>query len=232
LKPFYNKQVCPLSVKKTKKEKVAGHRTSRLQSGKPFRVGLTGGIGAGKSLVLKFLAKKRIPVIQTDSIGHQLLGQKMIQRIILKKFGKSVFGKNDVISRKKLAGRIFSDPPKLRKLNALLHPAIRKKVTEWVLKVSRTSKPPILVVVEVPLLFETGYHRDFDGCLCVSAPLVLRRKRLMKRGWNLQEIRRREKFQWSQSRKNRMADWAIFNRGSQKDLKYAVNRWIKKVEQP
>lgn len=107
-----------------------------------------------------------------------------------------------------------------------MHPAIRKKVADWVKIQSKTLPGSSVLVVEVPLIFERGYYRAFDGVISVSSPKALRRKRLLKRGWSLAEIHRREKSQWSQTRKNRKADWVIFNQRSQKDLKYAVGQWF------
>lgn len=194
---------------------------------KALKIGLTGGIGAGKSLVLKILKEKGIPVLQTDHLGHQLLEKREFSNSIVRHFGKKVLGKGGQIDRRKLGREVFQDASKRGKLNRLLHPEILKRVRSWVRRQSRTSFP--LLVVEVPLLFESGFDRFFDGVLCVSAPLDLRRKRLLKRGLDPAEIKRWEKSQWPQSRKDRMADWVIFNQKSTKELKYAVNRWIESL---
>lgn len=193
---------------------------------RPPKIGLTGGIGAGKSLVLEFLRQKGIPVLQTDHLGHQLLGEKEFSRSIVRYFGKGVLGKNGKIDRGKLSLQVFSFPSKREKLNHLLHPEILRRVGDWAKREARRIPPPPLLVVEVPLLFESGSNRMFDGILCVSAPLDLRRKRLLKRGLRLAEIKRREKSQWSQTKKNRAADWVIFNPWGRKELKCAVNRWL------
>lgn len=196
---------------------------------RPFRIGLTGGIGSGKSLVLECLKRKGIPVLQTDHLGHQLLKESGVRKALAREFGKGILSLRGPIDRKKLARLVFQDPSKLKRLNAVLHPAIRKRVAEWVRHQARKPSPPERVVVEVPLLFEGGYYRSFDGALCVSAPSALRHQRLIRRGWSRGEIHRREKTQWPQARKNRMADWVIFNRGTRKELEYAVDRWLQKV---
>ena len=194
---------------------------------KTLKIGLTGGIGSGKSLVLKLLAKRGVPVLQTDIIGHQLLRKRSFARELTSKFGKSILNGKGQVDRPQLARIVFSDPRKRNTLNGLSHPLVRQEVARWIQ--SQEKKGRSMVVVEVPLLFERGYFRSFDRVLSVSAPRLVRQKRLLKRGWNSKEILRREKFQWSQNRKNKAADWVIFNQGTQKDLKYAVDQWLLKI---
>ncbi len=192
---------------------------------RPLLIGLTGGIGAGKSLVLELLREKGVPVLQTDHLGHQLLSEKAFARSIVRRFGKGVLGKNGRIDRQKLGREVFNNAARRVQLNRLSHPEILRRVELWARRQARMS-PRAPLVVEVPLLFESGLGRFFDGVLCVSAPLGLRRKRLLKRGWSLEEIKRREKSQWAQAPKNKKSDWVIFNRNGRKELKYAVNRWL------
>ena len=198
---------------------------------RPLKIGLTGGIGSGKSLVLELLRLEKVPVLQTDQLGHQLLGEKIFARSVARKFGKGVLDGKGTIDRKKLGEIVFRQPARRLELNRLLHPEIRRRVQQWVEAQGRKTRPATFVVVEVPLLFEYGFNRFFDRVLCVSAPPALRRKRLLKRGWTLGDIRRREGSQWTQARKNREADWVIFNQGSRKELKYAVQRWLLLVQQ-
>lgn len=189
-----------------------------------MKIGLTGGMGAGKSLVLNLLAQRGIQSLQTDGIGHQVLKKPEIRERLIKKFGKSVIGKNRSIDRARLAQVVFQDPKGQKTLGKILHPWIRQEVKKWVLRQEKKSRP--FVIVEVPLLFENGFYRFFDKSLSVSASWDIRKKRLLKRGWNLNEIRRRERFQWSQARKNRKADWVIYNDGDRKELKASVDRWF------
>lgn len=193
---------------------------------KPLKIGLTGGIGAGKSLVLKILEREGVPVLQTDSLGHRLLEEKKFSSSLFRIFGKSILDGEGKIDRQKLGEKVFQDPGGREKLNEIMHPEIRKRVAKWIEGQARRSLPFGLVVVEVPLLFERGFNRAFDGVLCVSAPLETRRKRLLKRGWDPVEIRKRERAQWSQTRKNKKADWIISNRRGTKELKAAVGRWL------
>ena len=193
-----------------------------------LKIGLTGGIGSGKSSVLKILAERGVPALQTDSIGHELLKKPVIKNELVRRFGRTILGRDRQIDRKALAREVFPDPRRQRALNQLLHPVIRKVVSNWMAR--QQKKGFSFAVVEVPLLFERGYNRSFDGVLSVSTPRDLRRKRLLKRGWGLAEIRRRENFQWTQSQKDKKADWVIFNRDGLKALKYAVHQWLEKIE--
>lgn len=196
----------------------------------PLKIGLTGGIGAGKSLVLDFLRTRGVPVLQADILGHQLLQDKNISKRLLGYFGSEILGKKGRIDRQKLGRIVFRDRRAQKKLNALMHPQIREKVADWFEGQVQKTKTPVLVVVEVPLLFEGGFYRWFDGTLCISAPSIIRRERLSRRGWSLSEIRRRERLQWSQTIKNQKADWVIFNQGTPKDLKYAVDQWLDDIK--
>jgi len=195
----------------------------------PLKIGLTGGMASGKSLVLRFLAQKGIPVLQTDQLGHQLLKDKKASAAIYRRFGKEVFGRGGRVDRKKLGLAVFRKAAKLRQLNALLHPVILNQVREWTRQqASRPLSRPLLVV-EVPLLYESRFDHYFDGVLCVSAPRELRRKRLLRKGFSLSQIRLREKSQWTQSQKDKRADWVILNRKGIKELKYGVDRWLRQL---
>ena len=195
---------------------------------KPFKVGLTGGIGSGKSTVLKLISKMKVPVLQTDLIGHKIINEKNIKNELVNKFGNEIVGKNGKVNRRILGRKVFQNPRKQKWLNELIHPLIRKFVFFWIKRQQKLSFP--IVVVEVPLLFERGYFRQFDGVLSVSAPGQVRRKRLSKRGWTKMEIFRREKLQWTQSKKNEKADWVIINQNFLKDLKYSVDRWLETIK--
>jgi dephospho-CoA kinase len=196
-----------------------------LKQKSPLKIGLTGGIGAGKSLALKALQEKKIPVLQTDLLSHLLLHDRKIKARLVKAFGKDILDADIVIDRKKLAQAAFQSDRGQKMLNEIMHPAVRQGVARWVKQQARRKAVPRLVVVEVPLLFERGFYRFFEGTISVSADAQSRRKRLNQRGWSLSEIRRREALQWSQERKNKKADWVIYNQSSQKDLKYVLYKW-------
>jgi len=196
-----------------------------LKQKSPLKIGLTGGIGAGKSLALKTLQEKGIPILQTDLLSHLLLHDRKIKGRLVKAFGKDILDEDVVIHRKKLAQAAFKSARGQRILNGIMHPAVRQGVARWMKQQARQKPVPRVLVVEVPLLFERGFYRFFVGTISVSAGAQLRWKRLKQRGWNLSEIRRREALQWSQERKDQKADWVIYNNGSENDLKCTLFDW-------
>jgi dephospho-CoA kinase len=129
-----------------------------------------------------------------------------------------------------LALAAFRSLGEQKKLNHILHPAVRKAVARWVRSMKGRMDGRGLVVVEVPLVFERGYNRKFDGVVSISSPKVMRHRRLVRRGWDLAEVRRREKLQWSQARKDQNADWIIPNRGTRRDLVSAVDGWLERFK--
>lgn len=191
-------------------------------------IGLTGGIGSGKSLVLRSLQRRGVPVLQTDLVAHQLLRKRDIFKKLIRAFGHSIVGPAGRIDRKKLALAAFRSPREQQKLNRIVHPAVRREVKGWLRSQKRKVNKPCLAVVEVPLIFERGFNRSFDGVVSISAPTAIRHRRLLRQGWDLAEVRRREKLQWPQARKDRKADWVIFNKRTERDLVYAVDRWLER----
>ncbi len=214
-------------MKKNTQTHLSRAKLARLLSRRsPLKIGLTGGIGAGKSLALKALREKRIPVLQTDLISHQLLHNQKIKNRLTKAFGSGILGGGGMIDRKKMALEAFRSGGRQKKLNSIIHPAVWRSVARWIKKQAGRKPVPRLVVVEVPLLFEGFFHRFFDGTISISSAAKSRQKRLKKKGWSLLKIRQREALQWTQERKNQKADWVIYNQSSGNDLKYALYDWI------
>jgi dephospho-CoA kinase len=192
----------------------------------PLTVGLTGGIGAGKSSALEYLRKKGFPVLETDLIGHRLLEEEKIKNILARKFGTEIVNEKGKIDRKKLGEIVFNHSGYRNSLNRLLHPIIRRRVKQWVLKQYEKKTNSLLIFVEVPLLFEGKGYPYFHGVLSVSSFSVLRHKRLKRRGWSLNQIRQRERGQWTQSQKDRQANWVVLNNGTIKELHRKVDNWL------
>ncbi len=195
-----------------------------------LKIGLTGGIGSGKSAVLSLLRQKGALVLQTDEVARHLLERGDIRTKIARRFGKKVLNGEGGIDRPQLAAAAFSSRKNQKALNLILHPEVRKEVSAWIQRQKRGGNREKIAVVEVPLLFERGYYRFFDGILSVSAAGEIRKKRLLKKGWDLGEIKRRDRLQWTQARKNKMADWVIFNNGSKAALRRSVHQWLCKIE--
>lgn len=188
-------------------------------------VGLTGAVGAGKSEVVRLLGRSRVPVFSTDAAGHRLLESEPIKRRLVQRYGKFLLDPMGGVDRKVLAEIVFKKARDARWLERLIHPAIRREMFRWKSVLLKRSRPPVLAVVEVPLLHESRWVSLFDGVLCVTASNDLRRKRLRQRGWSDAEIRRREKRQWSGSRKARFSDWRVPNGGSRDQLQKLLTAW-------
>jgi dephospho-CoA kinase len=192
-------------------------------------VGLTGAVGAGKSEVSRILSRSRVPVFSTDAAGHRILESEPIKRRLVQRYGKGLLGPRGTVNRKVLAEKVFKKSREPQWMERLLHPAIRREVFRWKSSLLKRSRPPALAVVEVPLLHESRWTSLFDGVLCVTASSILRRKRLRRRGWSDAETRRREKRQWTGSRKAHSSDWRVPNNGNRKQLQEVVSAWRQAV---
>ena len=186
-------------------------------------IGVTGGIGSGKSLALSFLRRWGYPVLSADEVGHRLLGRREIAQKVRRAFGPGVFTRGRV-DRKKLAGSAFAGPGVLKRIDRILHPAIRSEVGKWVKGKRRMGKGPLFV--EVPLLFEARFEGLFDGVLSVSAPAATRRRRVGQ-----ERFRERGPHQWSQARKDRCADWVVRNVSTRKRFERRLGVWVAEIKQ-
>ena len=207
------------------KKKRVKEGSFRISGKRYLRIGLTGGIGSGKSTVLNIFREMGIHVLQADHVARILLEKTVVKKKILNHFGKNIFDKDGRVIRSELAAAAFKNRKQQKLLNQILHSMVRKKISSWILNPERRRSSIPVVVIEVPLLFERGYYRFFDAVLSVSASQNIRQRRLLKRGWEKQEIIRRERLQWPQGRKNGMANWVIFNNGSEERLRNTVEKW-------
>ncbi|HNV86410.1 MAG TPA: dephospho-CoA kinase [Candidatus Omnitrophota bacterium] len=172
-------------------------------------VGLTGGFATGKSTAAGMLKRRGAWVVDADRLAHRALAKGTAQyKAIVKKFGgKRILDPAGRISRKKLGEMVFSDPRKLRGLEAILHPFVFKEA-EAMLKKSRKK----ITVFEVPLLFETRFDRRMDKTVVVACSGSEQIRRASKKhGLNAKEIRKRIKMQMPLGEKKRKADFVIEN---------------------
>ncbi len=139
-------------------------------------IGLTGGIGSGKTTVAKQFMDAGIPVYIADEEAKKLLDSSDIQSQIKSVFGTEVF-EDERISRSKLAQLVFNQPEKLKQLNAIIHPAVKEHFQKWL--ESKQSEP--YVIREAAILFESGTYHDCDLIISVIAPIEDRIARVMKR---------------------------------------------------
>jgi len=178
--------------------------------GKPV-IGITGGIGSGKSTVARMFGELGCLVISADEQVQQAYRDPAIVRQIRAWWGDDVVGADGQVDRAKIADIVFGDPGQRQKLEALLH----RKVAELRQRrmVDAGDDPQVHAIVwDTPLLFEAGLRGGCDAIVFVESPLVQRLQRLSRsRGWGEEELRRREKSQWPLDKKREISDYIIDN---------------------
>ena len=183
-------------------------------------MGVTGGIGSGKSTALAYLRQLGAVVISTDDVVHQLLEEDDVVTAIHERFGDAAVV-DGVVSRPALAHVVFNDREALDWLESLLHPNVRRRVEEWVREQEGAWPRPALVVDEVPLLFETGWYESFDHTMLITAPAETRRKRVSGK-LTESEFKHRLEQQMAEDEKIARADFVCHNTGTRKELRDAV----------
>lgn len=196
---------------------------------RPLVIGLVGGIGSGKSTVSRLMARKGARVVDCDRIVGRLLDSPAVRTRLARTFGPAVLGPGNRIDRKALADLVFSDPERLRKLERIVHPPTLGEIRRALASAWRRGTPA--VVIDAPLLLETGLHRACDLVVFVDAPPRFRARRVVRRnGWAAGELSRREKCQWPLERKRRMCDSVLPNRGSIADLSRQLDKlWSARI---
>ena len=184
-------------------------------------LGLSGGIGSGKSTVAKILANLGAVVIDADVIAREVLepNQAGYQRAI-EVFGESILDSDRRIDRKRLAELVFQDSDELAKLEAIVHPAVIARVAQI-----RNSLPESTVVVyDTPLLFEKNLQGQFDKVLIVVTDSEHRKTRLIERGLEIRDIEARIANQATDAQRRTVADFVIENNGSPEQLQDQVTK--------
>lgn len=181
-----------------------------------IRIGLTGGLGTGKTTVLAMFKRCGAKVLDSDAIVHaELKTNRKLQERIKSFFGPGVFRKG-VINKPVLAQKAFARAKDLKVLNALIHPLVRNKIFEFFAKYKKSSRGTV-VAVEVPLLFETGFDKFFDATVVVTATPKVQRKRMLKKsGSGSGNLRRRMQWQLPEAVKIARCDFVIDNNGDQR----------------
>jgi dephospho-CoA kinase len=168
---------------------------------------LTGGIGSGKTLIANYFKSLGIPVYIADDEAKKLMKKTKIIQAIEAIFGKTIF-ENDMINKEKLASIVFNNPEKLKALNQVIHPAVKKDFEDWLSK--HKSLP--LVVKEVAILFESGSNSFCDKIITVVAPLETRIQRVLERdNTNRENILARINNQWTDEQRISKSDFIIHN---------------------
>jgi dephospho-CoA kinase len=170
-------------------------------------VGLTGGIGSGKSKVLSVFSSFGVPCYESDSRAKKLMQEdlELIHQIKVL-FGDDIY-EGDQLNRGKLANLVFSNKTKLESLNTLVHPRVKKDF-----ELFANQQDAVYVIKEAAILFETGGSKECDATILVTSPEKLKIERLMKREkTDLSQIKSRMNFQWSDEKKILLADYVIDN---------------------
>ena len=213
----------------TKKSKVSVKK-SEISNGVKV-IGITGGFKTGKSTVTHILSNLGARVIDTDKLAHRALlpGTDTYKKIV-KEFGKRILNENDRIDRKKLAGIVFNDNKKLKLLNNIVHPYVKKELKKRLLEIKRDN-PNAIVVVEVPLLFEAGMEQIMDKIIVVSASENKQIERAKKDiSLSEDEIKKRIEAQMPMSKKKELADLEVDNNGSIEKTKRQIEKIWEKIK--
>ena len=190
------------------------------------KVGLTGGIGSGKTTVYNFLLEYGIPVYNSDSQGKKLMNTNLeLINDIVNIFGESVYN-NGVLNTNLLSSIVFSDPEKIKQLNNLVHPKVAEDFNQWV---GKNNNQPILIK-EAAILIESGAYLNMDKIILVISKKSNRINRVSKRdNSDFESIEKRINFQLTDDEKIQYADYIIENNSSLDDLKNEVLRVINEI---
>lgn len=190
-------------------------------------LGLTGGIGTGKSTVANMLKKRGIPVVDTDLISREVIEYPEIIEKIKLEISNEVFDFNNKLDRKKMSEIVFKNQEKLKKLNEIMHPEILKKM--W-LEVEKLKKNHKIIVLDIPLLFEINMEKEVDKILLIYASKEIQLKRIMER-----DCRSREEAikiinsQIPLYKKREKSDYIIQNNDSLENLGKKLEKILEKL---
>lgn len=199
-----------------------------MKRAKPI-IGLVGGIGAGKSSVARILESLGAVVIDSDRLAHEELRQVEVVKTLRGWWGDKVCLSSGEIDRRAIAGIVFNDAAELDRLEKLLYPRLHRRREELVQEFDRN--PAIrAVVLDAPKLYEAGLKDYCDAVIFVDADRAERVRRVhAKRGWNEEELERRERSQVSLEQKLANADYRVTNHSSLEDLQDQVERVFSQV---
>ena len=182
---------------------------------------VTGGIGAGKSEVVRAFARHGAEVLSSDEVVHRLLrDEPAVKAAVVERFGERVLGADGEIDRARVAEVVFADPGELRWLEELLHPRVIEELERWRESLADGGHAPGICVVEVPLLYEVGADRRFDAVVVVTAPPAVRAARLGR------SVAERERRLLPDDEKLERADFAFVNDGTLDELDAFVARVV------
>lgn len=190
-------------------------------------VAITGGLGCGKSEVVRLLRADGVPVLDADEVAREVVrpGGEALRQIAAR-FGAAVLLPDGSLDRRRLAQIVFADAEARAALNAIVHPAVRASMRAWVVQQRAAGRP---CAGAIPLLYEVGAESEWDSVVCVAAADDISGARLRARGWDDAEIARRRAAQWRLEEKMQRADSVIENNGSLEELAARVRAAWKEI---
>ncbi|HEU4707397.1 MAG TPA: dephospho-CoA kinase [Solirubrobacterales bacterium] len=189
----------------------------------PLKIGLTGGIAAGKSEALKAFARLGAATLSSDAVVHELLESPGLRERLVAQWGREV-APDGVVDRTRIGEIVFADPEQLSWLEEQIHPLVRERTAAWLRSLPEETE---VAVVEVPLLFEAGSHEVFDTTVAVVSADEVRRERAAARGHAL--VDEREARQLTQLEKAERAEHVVENDGSVEDLERALSALLARL---
>jgi dephospho-CoA kinase len=190
-------------------------------------IGLTGGIGAGKSEALAASERLGAAVLSTDAVVHELLGSDQLRGQLSEHWGERVLSSTGEVDRAAVAEIVFESPEQLRWLESVLFPRVGERVVAWRAALEAADDPPAVAVVEVPLLFEAGIEGIFDATIAVVSEEQTRAQRAGDRGQP--GLGGREARQLTQEEKAGRADHVVRNDGTLEDLEHAMQEVLQSL---
>lgn len=182
-------------------------------------IGLTGGIGSGKTTIANYFNELGVPVYIADDAGKKVMQFESVKTQIKTTFGEALF-ENEILNRAKLAEIVFNNADKLAELNAIVHPAIKKDFELWLQEKASFQ----YVIYEAAILFESGRYIDCDVIITVTAPEEIRIERVVKRDNTTREqVLSRMKMQWNDEKRISLSNFVINN----SNLKIAKEEVVK-----
>ncbi|HEX3702715.1 MAG TPA: dephospho-CoA kinase [Vicinamibacterales bacterium] len=207
-----------------------GQPAPRIQapSAKPaprmLRIALTGGIATGKSYVLQQFRQRGVPCLDADLLAHGVIAAGTEATIaIAGRFGREMLGPDGAVDRRRLGQVVFADQSARRELEAIVHPAIFRAITAGLHAFEMIGHYP-MGVVDIPLLYETGRHTDFDQVIVTTCAPAVQMARLLERGMSPLQAQQRLAAQWPAAEKTARADIVIATDGSFADTDRQVER--------
>lgn len=192
-------------------------------------IGIIGGIGSGKSFVASLFQELGGCVIRSDDLVHEVYARPQVKSALRQWWGESVFKPDGSVDRKAVARRVFEDPDERARLEQLIHPLVdqeRLRIMEH-----KQKDPQVKAFVwDTPLLIETGLQERCDAVIFVDAPWEVRLQRVMERGWDASELRRRENSQLPLDKKREISDYIVSNASDTASARSQVRQIFSQIE--